>query len=715
MSDINDKESIKPEESEDTNGEDDETTPESESDYGALTSGYDSEPSNEFLEKPSSSYTTDDPYTLQIDPAQDGEDIELESPNFVEESEETSAPLAGLEDHGTDSPNDNDESLDDKSREELSLDRESYGIAEIADDAEQDEIDEQENGVPEELTGVAPQTMRIIDEPPLTRVGVFFASIWLAIPIMLLGIGLRAAWYWRNRALWHDEGNLTVEMVGRTFRELLEPLGNEQSAPIGFLLIVKSIISVFGTHEFALRGFPLFASCAAIIVVYFLGRKITDKGSVALALTIFAVSLPLMRYGSELKQYSTDVLIAAIITLMAVGILRSPFTRGPAILFALAGALAIWLSHPALFILAGSGIALGTHALLARDWKKAGGLILIALVWAGSFALDYYVSLRLYAEDEILRSWHIDSYFLLPPNRPWPAAIKWVIWRFVDMFQWPMGLALPGLGVVGFFIGLGTLWKTRRAELFVLFLPILAALGASHFGRYPIANRFLHFFAPALILITAAGLVYIVRALWTRSRIAAVTLILCVLIQPAIIAVNEIVKEPKQGARPVVSYLKDHQQTDDKVYLFFWLRNEFNYYAEEHYDYDMTPVQVGITSRRDWTWYKNEMQSFAGNDRVWFAFIDNEDHLGQGERQYFETTLNEMGTQLDKQTWAAYTLYLYDLSAAPVLETKPDSTPQEKISSESGAEPAPDSPKEESSAEITEDTPIESVERIDIE
>ena len=62
---------------------------------------------------------------------------------------------------------------------------------------------------------------------------------WL---IILFGTLLRLTQYLSNRSLWLDEANLALNIVNRSFLQLLKPLDNNQGAPIGFLMLERSAV-----------------------------------------------------------------------------------------------------------------------------------------------------------------------------------------------------------------------------------------------------------------------------------------------------------------------------------------------------------------------------------------------------------------------------------------------------------------------------------------
>ncbi len=89
------------------------------------------------------------------------------------------------------------------------------------------------------------------------KLKIFYASNKLLMIIILFGIILRLGQYLFNRSLWLDESYLTLNIINKSFSQLLLPLDYDQAAPIGFLIVEKVIVGIFGNNEYALRLFPL--------------------------------------------------------------------------------------------------------------------------------------------------------------------------------------------------------------------------------------------------------------------------------------------------------------------------------------------------------------------------------------------------------------------------------------------------------------------------
>jgi len=206
-----------------------------------------------------------------------------------------------------------------------------------------------------------------------------------------LGIILRLVQYLYNRSLWLDEASLALNLIKKSFYGLLQPLDWGQWAPPGFLVVVKVLIRTFGDSEYVLRLFPLVAGILSLLIFYAVARRALSQRGLLIALALFAISGPLIRYSSEFKQYSSDVTIALGIYLMGLIWLeqKSRFVLYT-VVFSVIGSILIWFSHPSIFFLSGIGIALAVHSLKTKQWTQFVWLTMPALFWLSSFAIFYF-------------------------------------------------------------------------------------------------------------------------------------------------------------------------------------------------------------------------------------------------------------------------------------------------------------------------------------
>src|SRR5947209_13547153 len=134
----------------------------------------------------------------------------------------------------------------------------------------------------------------------------WFRARALVPALLLLGLGLRSFHYLRGRAVWHDEAALTLNVLSRGFAELLGPLRFHEAAPPLFLWLTRAVSLALGDGSYALRLAPFLASCAALLLLAPVARRLLAPAAVPWALLLFACSEQLLWHACEAKPYALD-------------------------------------------------------------------------------------------------------------------------------------------------------------------------------------------------------------------------------------------------------------------------------------------------------------------------------------------------------------------------------------------------------------------------
>ncbi|MGA7928379.1 MAG: glycosyltransferase family 39 protein, partial [Candidatus Sulfotelmatobacter sp.] len=223
-----------------------------------------------------------------------------------------------------------------------------------------------------------------------------------ALAVGAVGAGLRLRQFFSCRSLWYDEALFALNVLHRSFKGLFQPLDYHQGAPVGFLLLEKLSTLLAGKGELALRTIPLLAGIVSLVVFYEVARLYLSAKAVPIAFILFSLSKSLIYYSSEAKQYSTDVLVTLALLHLVFKLSEGSLSRRKLFDASGVGALAIWFSHPASFVLAGAATVLIIDSLLAGNAQKLRRLMWIFFPWAGSWALCYSVSLRFLGGNTVL-------------------------------------------------------------------------------------------------------------------------------------------------------------------------------------------------------------------------------------------------------------------------------------------------------------------------
>lgn len=476
-----------------------------------------------------------------------------------------------------------------------------------------------------------------------------------------MGIVIRLYHYLANRSLWLDEALLALGIINTPFSQLIKPLYNGQAAPIGFLMVERIIINIFGSSEYALRLFPLLCGIVALLLFHIVASRYIRSKAVPIALLLFAFCPPLIYYSSEVKQYSTDVAIALLLYVVATSIYdRERLTTLHILLFGVTGAIAIWFSHPSLFILIAIIIILAYSSLRRREYVKFRSISIISSMWALSFIASYFVSLQeLTTRQDLLNAWS-DAFMPLPPSSI--SDVGWFISTFFGIFKDTAGLYLSGLAALSFLAGCISMYSEKKKTFLLLISPILLALLASGFHKYPFSGRLLLFIVPVVLLLVAEGAELIRSKISSHNTTVLGIIFIGLLLLYPMVNTSYRLLEPhyKEEIKPVIEYVRENQQDGDVLYIYYGAAPAFEYYSAK-YGYDINDYVVGVSSRDNLSNYINDMDKLRGSRRVWILFSHVCTGRGVDEEKFFLRYLENIGIKRDsfKSTGAA--VYLYDL------------------------------------------------------
>ena len=487
---------------------------------------------------------------------------------------------------------------------------------------------------------------------------------------IVTGVLLRLYQYFLNRSFWADEASLALNLVERNFRQLIRPLDYQQGAPIGFLFIEKTSMTLLGNNEYTLRLFSLVTGILAIYLLYRIAKEHFGISGL-FALAVFSIGWNVIYYSSELKQYSSDAALLLLLVYLALRVLKSDIvSRREFTLLGIVGSVVIWVSHPSFFVLAAIGITLLVEKIFRRNFVPLSWLLGLGAVWWASFGIEYYVSLRHLAADEFLRYYWGKAFMPLPP---WSNK-TWFFNTYLSLMD--LGISTEQISIylvlVLLVVGGVSLLIRKRSSALILFLIPLMALMASALQMYPLKNRFMLFLIPPLLLILSEGLgrIYELAARVNRplALVLSVLPALWLAFFPVLVTFDEVRSSHYDtGIRPVVEYVAQNRMPDDSIYAYQGAEPTFLYYAPLFgIDTKNKNVIVGkstVLKRRALENFFKDVDALQGRGRVWFVFTDIVD-CGRCEgdmQQFYVDELNKRGTMLDQSNGIWANAYLYDM------------------------------------------------------
>lgn len=486
--------------------------------------------------------------------------------------------------------------------------------------------------------------------------------------ILAFGALLRTIQYASLGSMWMDELAVAINVTERGLRQLVfQQLEFRQVAPPGFLLLEKLGVALLGGGEAGLRLFPWLASLASLFLFWRVAVRFASGLAVCAGLLAFAASPSLVWYGATVKQYSGDVAVTLFLALLALRIDEERWSVRRAMVWGLAGGMAILASQPAVLVAAGLGAVLLGRRLWTREpvapvlalsagWAlgaaavTAHSLLVVPPAvrgfmegkWRGSFLPAPWAGLPelLWLPDRLLISF---SHLLI---RVVPRSIPEML--FVATFG---ALALAGVH---------HLVRRRHGAGLVPAVPPVAGILAATLRVLPLYNRLTMFFAPSMLLAAMVGADEVRERFRGRARTAATALVLFPFALPAL-AVIAFAPPPYRAeeARPVLAELRARHQPGDAVYAYYSTGLALRFYAPD------IPATLGGAHRGDSRGYFRELDALRGRPRVWFFHT----HGWPCEPEAIRSYLDAIGTELDRigdpfgltgqRETAAY---LYDLS-----------------------------------------------------
>lgn len=379
-----------------------------------------------------------------------------------------------------------------------------------------------------------------------------------------LGVVFRVIQFSWDRSLWCDEASLVMAIARTPFLALLKPfLSGSPGAPFGFQVVEKIMLNQFGLNEYSVRFFPLVAGIISIFLMARLLKHLSTRPSVvAVGVALFILSDNLIYYSAEVRPGTVDVVAVLAVTLLAIErpfYSRNPWRSGWVV--GLLGGMMIWFSHASIFCLAGIGATMGLVAIYRRRKAEIRYWAGVCFLWASSFFLNYWVSVRHFKQFGDIHSAFSMNFLPFPPQ----TIMDW-LWlpmslvRHVAYFSGlrltpadvqingllalPLGqaiqFAMTHLGLLiyivvvvitygyALFVGSRIALSQRKIYFLMLLLPFGLGVIASCIGQYPFLGRFFLYTFPLLIWLVSEAVVLVAQ----RQSIVWRLVLILIFLQP---------------------------------------------------------------------------------------------------------------------------------------------------------------------------------------
>jgi 4-amino-4-deoxy-L-arabinose transferase-like glycosyltransferase len=412
---------------------------------------------------------------------------------------------------------------------------------------------------------------------------------WVAVAV---GSAVRVEQFMTRRSLWLDEALVSMNVVQRGFGGLTRPLDYAQAAPIGWLWAQRAAVTILGVNEYSLRLLPLLAGLASLLLVGYLAERLIGPWAAVAATWLLALSPSAVRYSAEVKQYSSDMAVALILLVLATAMSRRPRPGAQLlVVWALIGAAAIWMSHPAVLVLGAETAVLATAYLLRRAWRDAVRLAMASAVWLAALLGEWLVSLRDLRSNQFLTA--VWATGLAPHGVGLGGLVRWagrvLTATAADPGRWTPGLVgavAVAAGAAAIAVGLH---RPMAAALIVA--PLGTAFGAAALRLYPLKGRLALYLVPLGALCLGALVETAVRTAGRRPlssyrppvvlAVAGGVASVALAVGPAL-AVGRVARQPLTIAeiRPVMQRVHRQLRPGDDVVVLALATQPARFYAD---------------------------------------------------------------------------------------------------------------------------------------
>jgi hypothetical protein len=384
---------------------------------------------------------------------------------------------------------------------------------------------------------------------------------WAAVAVSLVH-------YLRNPSFWMDEGYLASDLLIISFGDVFKLhtiFPQQPRTPIFFQLIVKFFGAVFGPSEMSYRLWPLLAGLLSLGAFSALLKRTEGPVVRFVCLALFAFNPAFFYYSVELKPYASDALTVLLIYLIFEHARSKQFALATVRVFAAAAGLALFFSYPSVFVSLGIIVAMLAMALWRRERSALDTWCKAALIYAFIFVLFYGSVLRQMVDNDYLIGTWAGSF--LPYQDGLWASLCWLARSLLKVFDWPLPMTWPFLGLALFLYGAQDLLAKRPQWAMALLAPLGACLAAACLQMYPFNGRMLFFLLPNICLIVSVGFIALAQKFKAREIVVVACLFFVIFLRPVDLITDDLIRGiPKAENRKIYEIFHREFAPGDAIY-----------------------------------------------------------------------------------------------------------------------------------------------------
>lgn len=369
-----------------------------------------------------------------------------------------------------------------------------------------------------------------------------------------------------NRSFWVDESMLVWSFNTSSFKDILKNgLEWDQSAPWGYVFLVKVVMTLFGNAEMTLRFSSIIAFLLMLFIGYKLAKEVFGFKYSLICVAFISCNQILIQYTNEFKPYMLD----CFCTLLVIYLF---FLREKGLnikVWILANIALILTSNPACFVLASILLYDFGNGILKKDKKKIVSSIKTGFLFLVIFIVYYLLWLKKVTNNEyMIQYWEQKKIpLLLITKEDWKQvydllAELFSVWGINKTFVILFSMVTLIIGII-----------KKNKYVFIPYISLLIAVLASHFGFFPVAIRLWLFIYPILSLMTFKCLFDSLGTDVYICRIVSIVIMFGLVIQNTGLTYYsdiDVAYYKGEEANSLIQYVQDNIKKDENLYISYW-------------------------------------------------------------------------------------------------------------------------------------------------
>ena len=429
--------------------------------------------------------------------------------------------------------------------------------------------------------------------------------------ILIVGVLISIIQFFFNRSLWLDEAFIANNLIHRSFLELLQPLDDNQVAPILYLFLQKLMITLFNYNELSFKILPLiFYLFSAILFYKIINHYFSNDLVKIVAFSIFATNYVLIYYSSEIKQYIFDVFVTLWLYYLTIKLLEHKNHK----YIAIAGIVSIFLSNVSAIVLFTCWLLLAYNYLFKRAnfFKK---LIFLGFIWTIFFGIYYFAFIHNHPTKAYMLDYWLKAGAFMPYS-PFDSLVYIFLGQKIDMIFGGLLSNVYWIGFIFSIIALIFIVIKRKISSLILFIcPIIIHLILSAFKLYPFSSQVTTYLTPIVIILIAFGFDIFLKY-FPKMNHLVFALTIPILFFTLFIIKNFPIE--KEEIKKTYNYIEQNISKKDKIYVYYASVPAFNFYTDINKFNLTNEIIFGKNCRHNINQYTDDLINV--NNSIWMLF-----------------------------------------------------------------------------------------------